>query len=61
MKESGGIVTEKAPIFRVTFSVTGLIPLLFLARVKNSFISKPGGDPALIFSFAKDVRKAPVG
>src|SRR5258708_30651034 len=39
--EPAGIVTEKVPICRVTFSVTGLIPLLFAPNVKDSFRSKP--------------------
>jgi hypothetical protein len=56
LNEPGGIVTEKVPIWRVTFSVTGLIP--FLPRVKDSFRSKPGGGPAAISSFAKDEAKA---
>src|SRR5258706_509428 len=41
LNEPPGIVTEKVPIRRVTFSVTGLIPLLFAPRVKDSFRSKP--------------------
>ena len=36
VNEPAGIVTEKVPICRVTFSVTGLIPLLFAPRVKES-------------------------
>src|SRR5690349_20283414 len=51
LKEPGGIVTEKLPICRVTFSVVGLIPLLFAPRVKDSFRSKPC---LAISSFAKD-------
>src|SRR5260370_34284555 len=54
LNEPAGIVTEKVPICRVTFSVTGLIPLLFAPRVKDSFRSKPGGGPAVISSLAKD-------
>src|ERR1700732_1505961 len=58
LNEPAGIVTEKVPIWRVTFSVTGLIPLLFLPRVKDSFRSKLDGGPALISSFAKDEAKS---
>src|SRR5260370_19256727 len=53
--EPAGIVTEKGPIGRVTFSVTGLIPLLFAPRVKDSCRWKPGGGPAVMSSLAEDV------
>jgi hypothetical protein len=39
LNEPVGIVTEKVPICKVTSSVTGLVSLVFLARVKSSFRS----------------------
>src|SRR5258708_39456451 len=56
--EPDGIVTEKVPICRVMFSVTGLIPLLFAPRVKDSFRSKPC---LAISSLAKDEAKGTSG
>jgi hypothetical protein len=36
LKECDGTITEKDPICMVVFSVTGLIPLVFARRVKES-------------------------
>src|SRR6266849_4226977 len=58
LKEPGGIVTEKVPICRVTFSARGLIPLVFAPRVKDSFRSKRCFE---ISSLAKDVAKGTSG
>src|SRR5258708_38340054 len=58
LKEPAGIVTEKVPICRVTFSARGLIPLLFAPRVKDSFRSKPR---FAISSLAKDEAKGTSG
>src|SRR5260370_1237387 len=58
LNEPPGIVTEKVPIRRVTFSVTGLIPFLFVTRVKDSFRSKPF---FAIWSLAKDEAKGTSG
>jgi len=61
LKEAAGIVMEKVPICRVTFSVRGLIALLLVPRVKDSFRSKPAGSPALISSSAKAEAKGTPG
>src|SRR5260370_39423302 len=58
LNEPAGIITEKAPICRVTFSVTGLIPLLFAPRVKDSFRAKRW---FAISSLAKDEAKGTSG
>lgn len=58
LKESAGTITEKVPICRVTFSVTGLIPLLFTPRVKESFRSNLG---FAISSLAKNEAKGIYG
>jgi hypothetical protein len=58
LNEPGGIITEKVPICRVTFSVTGLIPLLVEPRVEDSFRSKLS---FAISSLAKEEAKGTSG